>query len=87
MPRLGLRRARRHFVDLWAMALELGISPRRVQQLTQAGVLQRASRGRYWLEGNKTFYEVYLKGFRKRKGYTPWSGFHDQLLGGFVRTR
>lgn len=87
MPRQGMRRTRRHFVDLWAMALELGISPRRVQQLTRAGILQRLRPGKYWLEGNVTFYEVYLKKFREQKGYKPWAGFHDDYLGGFVKTR
>ncbi|MHB1013446.1 MAG: hypothetical protein ACYC37_11190 [Desulfobacteria bacterium] len=87
MPRKGMRRTRRHFVDLQTMALELGISPRRVQQLTCAGILQQLRPGVYWLEGNVTFYEVYLKKFRERKGYTPWAGFHDDYLGGFVRTR
>lgn len=64
MPRKGMRRTRRHFVDLFAMAMELGISPRRVQQLTRAGILQRLRPGVYWLEGNLIFYEVYLKKFR-----------------------
>ncbi len=82
-----MRRTRRHFVDLQTMALELGISTRRVQQLVRAGILQRLRPGKYWLEGNVTFYAVYLKKFRGRKGYMPWSGFHDDHLGGFVRTR
>ncbi len=69
------------------MALELGISTRRVQQLTRAGILERLRPGVYWLEGNVTFYQVYLKKFRERKGYAPWAGFHDDHLGGFVRTR
>jgi len=65
MPRKGMRRTRRHFVKLRTMAFELGISPRRVQQLTRAGVLKRAARDRYWLEGNKTFYAIYLKRFNR----------------------
>lgn len=87
MPRKGMRLTRRHFVDLQTMALELGISPRRVQQLTRAGIFQRLRPGVYWLEGNVTFYEVYIKKFRKQKGFTPWAGFHDDHLGGWVRTR
>jgi len=87
MPRRGMRRTRRHFVKVRTMAFELGVSVRRVQQLTRAGVLKRAARDRYWLEGNKTFYEVYLREFKQRKGYLPWTGRHDKRTGRFRRTR
>jgi len=86
MPRNGFQNTRRHFVNLGEMAFELGISDRRVQQLAVQGVLIRSGRGRYWLEGNRTRYEVYLRKFQERKGYTPWAGFQDKL-GLFVRTR
>lgn len=86
MPRPGFQNTRRHFVDLGEMAVELLISERRVQQLTAQGVLVRSARGRYWLEGNRTRYEVYLQRFRERKGYIPWAGFKDED-GDFVRVR
>lgn len=86
MPRTGFQYTRRHFVNLGEMAYELGISDRRVQQLTVQGVLIRSGRGRYWLEGNRTRYQVYLDRFREQKGYVPWTGFVDEL-GLFVRTR
>ena len=82
-----MRRTRRHFVKLRTMAFELGISPRRVQQLTRAGVLKRAGRDRYWVEGNKTFYAIYLKRFKEQNGYLSWSGHHDERTGRFRRTR
>ncbi len=69
------------------MAFELGICPRRVQQLTRAGILQRANRDRYWIEGNKIFYAIYLERFKEKKGYLPWTGHHDERTGRFRRTR
>lgn len=70
-----------------SMAFELGISARRVQQLTRAGILQRVRRDRYWLEGNRVFYAIYLEKFKERKGYLPWAGHFDKRRGRFVRTR
>lgn len=74
MPRPGYRNERRHFVNLSEMARELEISERRVQQLAAQGVLVRAGRGKYWLEGNRTRYQAFLDRFQERKGYLPWHG-------------
>ncbi len=74
MPRTGYRNTRRHFASLVVIASELGISPRRVQQLAAQGVLPRARRGRYWFEGCRTAYEVYLRRLQEAKGYVPWRG-------------
>jgi hypothetical protein len=87
MPRPGYRNTRRHFVDVWTMAGELKLSVRRIQQLAAAAVLVRSNRGEYWLEGNLTRYETYLRRFQERKGYVPWTGFRDERTGEFVRIR